>query len=434
MPYLDRHNRLCGFLDLEEHESCGRFLRRYFILDTQANCLRWYMDNPQNLAAGASAVGSLQLTYISKVSVATPKQKPKTPFCFVINALSQRYFLQASDQNDLQDWVEALNRASKITVPKGGGAAPAAAVVASPPAARAHERKPRAAYKTEIVGGVVVHTPISVPPNGGDGAAGGEAGAHPVLRRSQSYVPTSQPPAGPPALKSGYCVKQGNVRKSWKRRYFVLDEFSISYFKCEQDKEPLRSILLKDVCKAHECLVKSGDLLMRDNLFEIITSSRTFYIQADSPQDMRSWIGAISAAVQALRTRPRRTGFAPRRQRLRPCNGAGAASLQVSFTRSASVVKPSGSGLSSSSGPSLSPARPPEERKALGAPPSAWQPWTPVPQAASAAGPLQEPAFLPAAGAGAHGQRARHRSEPQRAKEKPFAFDLDDESIRSSDV
>lgn len=34
----------------------------------------------------------------------------------VINALSQRYFLQASDQKDLQDWVEALNRASKITV------------------------------------------------------------------------------------------------------------------------------------------------------------------------------------------------------------------------------------------------------------------------------------------------------------------------------
>lgn len=38
------------------------------------------------------------------------------PSLAVINALSQRYFLQASDQKDLQDWVEALNRASKITV------------------------------------------------------------------------------------------------------------------------------------------------------------------------------------------------------------------------------------------------------------------------------------------------------------------------------
>lgn len=37
------------------------------------------------------------------------------PFA-VINALSQRYFLQANDQKDLKDWVEALNQASKITV------------------------------------------------------------------------------------------------------------------------------------------------------------------------------------------------------------------------------------------------------------------------------------------------------------------------------
>ncbi|XP_010220421.1 PREDICTED: pleckstrin homology domain-containing family A member 2 [Tinamus guttatus] len=238
MPYLDRHNRICGFLDIEENESCGKFLRRYFILDTQANCLRWYMDNPQNLAMGAGAVGSLTLTYISKVKLLAPCLSLLSPFLIVINALSQRYFLQASDQKDLQDWVEALNRASKIT------------------------------------------------------------------------------------------------------RYFVLDEFSISYFKCEQDKEPLRSILLKDVCKTHECLVKSGDLLMRDNLFEIITSSRTFYIQVRGRSEQ--------VASQRARAAGR---FPGRRIRLSP-----------------------------------------------------------------------------------RGQRARHRSEPQHAKEKPFAFDLDDESIRTSDV
>lgn len=124
--------------------------------------------------------------------------------------------------------------------------------------------------------------------NGGDGAEGSDLAAHPLLRRSQSYIPVSatKPPAGPPAIKSGYCVKQGNVvsagclrggwrwaaaspgsgvlrmppacpwhgesagpqhrgvsssvfqRKSWKRRYFVLDEFSISYYKCEQVSGP----------------------------------------------------------------------------------------------------------------------------------------------------------------------------------------------------
>uniref|UniRef100_A0A8D2NUH4 Pleckstrin homology domain containing A2 n=1 Tax=Zosterops lateralis melanops TaxID=1220523 RepID=A0A8D2NUH4_ZOSLA len=348
MPYLDRQNRICGFLDIEENETCGKFLRRYFILDTQANHLLWYMDNPQ--------VGTW--TILRWVSIATPKQKPKTPFCFVINALSQRYFLQASDQKDLQDWVEALNRASKITVPKGGSVPPATEITKPPVVSQAQERKPQVAYKTEIVGGVVLHTPISINQDGGEGS---ELSAHPLLRRSQSYIPPSaaRPPAGPPPLKSGFCVKQGNVRKSWKRRYFVLDEFSISYYKCEQDKEPLRSILLKDVCKTHECLVKSGDLLMRDNLFEIITSSRTFYIQADSPEEMHSWIRAITGAVQALKTRPR----------------------EMSFVRS--MARP---GVSSQEG-------------------------TAVPST-----------------------RLRHRSEPQHLKEKPFAFDLDDESIRTSDV
>ncbi|XP_029820866.1 pleckstrin homology domain-containing family A member 2 [Manacus vitellinus] len=408
MPYLDRQNRICGFLDIEENETCGKFLRRYFILDTQANHLLWYMDNPQNLAIGAGAVGSLQLTYISKVSVATPKQKPKTPFCFVINALSQRYFLQASDQKDLQDWVEALNRASKITFPQGGSVPPATEIAKPPVVPQAQERKPQVAYKTEIVGGVVVHTPISINQNGGDGGEGSEVGAaHPLLRRSQSYIPPSPSAQRFPPLFQ---------RKSWKRRYFVLDEFSISYYKCEQDKEPLRSILLKDVCKTHECLVKSGDLLMRDNLFEIITSSRTFYIQADSPEDMHSWIRAITGAVQALKTRPR----------------------EMSFMRSTSMGRPGGS-----SAPS--PARPAaEERRALCKAPSSssWQPWTPVPQVPPAEGkrpePLRDSVFVPAlterAGRAAPGTRLRHRSEPQHLKEKPFAFDLDDESIRTSDV
>ncbi|NXE40401.1 PKHA2 protein, partial [Ptilorrhoa leucosticta] len=411
MPYLDRQNRICGFLDIEENETCGKFLRRYFILDTQANHLLWYMDNPQNLAIGAGAVGSLQLTYISKVSIATPKQKPKTPFCFVINALSQRYFLQASDQKDLQDWVEALNRASKITVPKGGSVPPATEITKPPVVPQAQERKPQVAYKTEIVGGVVVHTPISINQDGGEGS---EVAAHPLLRRSQSYIPPSaaKPPAGPAPLKSGFCVKQGNVRKSWKRRYFVLDEFSISYYKCEQDKEPLRSILLKDVCKTHECLVKSGDLLMRDNLFEIITSSRTFYIQADSPEDMHSWIRAITGAVQALKTRPR----------------------DMSFVRPTFMARPGGSSAASQPRPAA------EERRALCKAPStsSWQPWTPVPQAEGQRPALRDSALVPALaerdGRAAPGTRLRHRSEPQHAKEKPFAFDLDDESIRTSDV
>lgn len=58
MPYVDRQNRICGFLDIEENENSGKFLRRYFILDTRANCLLWYMDNPQ--VRGCAEAGGWQ--------------------------------------------------------------------------------------------------------------------------------------------------------------------------------------------------------------------------------------------------------------------------------------------------------------------------------------------------------------------------------------
>nr|XP_033806177.1 pleckstrin homology domain-containing family A member 2 [Geotrypetes seraphini]XP_033806178.1 pleckstrin homology domain-containing family A member 2 [Geotrypetes seraphini]XP_033806179.1 pleckstrin homology domain-containing family A member 2 [Geotrypetes seraphini] len=409
MPYVDRQNRICGFLDIEQNENSSKFLRRYFILDTEASLLLWYMDNPQNLPVGTEAVGSLRLSYISKVSIATAKQRPKVQFCFVINALSQKYFLQASDERDLQDWVEALNRASRITVPKGGSLPQTETASLVP-----QDKRLQVAYKTEIIGGVVVQTPISQ--NGGESLEGRYPSPHIALRRSQSHVPMS----GPPVLKRGYCVKQGNVRKSWKRRYFVLDALSISYFKCDQDREPVRSIQLKDVQKIHECLVKSGDLLMRDNLFEIITTSRTFYIQADSPEDMNSWIRTIRAALQSLKMRYK----------------------EAAFSRSNSLNQPGASYPSSSSGVKKAG----EEKRSLCKAPSvtsSWQRWTPVLQREEKH-PTTTGTFGPPKGlfygstfseeANMQGNRLRHRSEPQHEKERHFPLCLDDETIRTSDV
>ncbi|KAM4747969.1 pleckstrin homology domain-containing family A member 2 [Rhinophrynus dorsalis] len=406
MPYVDRQNRTCGFLDIEDAES-GRFLRRYFILDTQANYLLWYMDNPQNLPNGTGAVGSLKLTYISKVGIATGKQKPKATFCFVINALSQRYFLQASDQRDMQGWVEALNSASKITVPRPGPAPPPEIGSSA-----CGEKKSQTAYKTEIIGGVVVQTPLSQ--NGGESheVSQAEPRAHTAVRRTQSQIPLSMNKALPThsVLKSGYCVKQGNVRKNWKRRFFILDAFSVSYFKCETDRDPLRCISLRDILKTHECLVKSGDLLMRDNLFEIITGPRTFYIQADSPQEMHSWIKAITAAIQTLRMRFREISFG----RTMSLNRAGIPALPTSST----ISRPHQA----------------DKRPLVKAPSvkSSWQPWTPVPKGETE---LSRELSLGGKGEGGEmGGRTRHVSEPQWTREKPLPFRLDDMNIRTSDV
>ncbi|XP_060027123.1 pleckstrin homology domain-containing family A member 1 isoform X4 [Erinaceus europaeus] len=221
------------------------------------------------------------------------KLRPKAEFCFVMNARMRKYFLQANDQQDLVEWVNVLNKAIKITVPKQSDSQPH-----SDNLSRQGEcGKKQVSYRTDIVGGV----PIITPTQKEEVPECGESVDRNNLKRSQSHLPyfPPKPPSDSTVIKAGYCVKQGAVMRNWKRRYFQLDENTIGYFKSELEKEPLRVIPLKEVHKVQEC--KQSDIMMRDNLFEIVTSSRTFYVQADSPEEMHSWIKAVSGAIVAQR-------------------------------------------------------------------------------------------------------------------------------------
>uniref|UniRef100_A0A2K6GRJ5 Pleckstrin homology domain containing A1 n=1 Tax=Propithecus coquereli TaxID=379532 RepID=A0A2K6GRJ5_PROCO len=325
MPYVDRQNRICGFLDIEENENSGKFLRRYFILDTREDSFVWYMDNPQNLPSGSSRVGAIKLTYISKVVLI---------HCFIfifMNAGMRKYFLQANDQQDLVEWVNVLNKAIKITVPKQSDSQPNSDNLSR----QGDCGKKQVSYRTDIVGGV----PIITPTQKEDVNECGESIDRNNLKRSQSHLPyfTPKPPPDSAVIKAGYCVKQGAVMKNWKRRYFQLDENTIGYFKSELEKEPLRVIPLKEVHKVQEC--KQSDIMMRDNLFEIVTTSRTFYVQADSPEEMHSWIKAVSGAIVAQRGpgRSASSEHSESKHAFRPASAAAAASHSTA-SRSNSLV------------------------------------------------------------------------------------------------
>ncbi|XP_030878219.1 pleckstrin homology domain-containing family A member 2-like [Leptonychotes weddellii] len=314
MPYVDRQNRICGFLDIEENENSGKFLRRYFILDTQANCLLWYMDNPQELNTRGSP------------GEAGPAG------------------------SGLQGMAE---RHGKRRVFLGEGNSSCLEASEAAPRRKVHE----------------LFAPVRME---------GKRAVWQYLK--------------PVEIRFTVLVHEDFL---WM---LPLDLFAFSL---------------------------SSDLLMRDNLFEIITSSRTFYIQADSPEDMHSWIKEIGAAVQALKCHPR----------------------DMSFSRSISLTRSGSSGLSGGPNSVLCRGRPPmEEKRALCKAPSvasSWQPWTPVPQAGDKLLPAEETPgdslFMSRLGESSTSgvlpsSRIRHRSEPQHPKEKPFLFSLDDESIRTSDV
>ncbi|XP_077470157.1 pleckstrin homology domain-containing family A member 1-like isoform X1 [Stigmatopora argus] len=416
MPYVDRQNRICGFLDIEEHECSGKFLRRYFILDTQQGSLVWFMDNPQNLPVGTNCVGSLKLTYISKVSDAT-KLRPKAEFCFVINAGMRKVFLQANDQQDLVDWVTALNKATKITVPK---------VSDSQQNSENHKSlldsagpKKQVSYKTEIIGGVPIVTQTQH--EGGDGA---ERAEREDMHRSHSQLPyfLGRPAQDHTVIKSGYCVKQGAVMRNWKRRYFLLEENSMSYFKSDLEKEPLRMIPLKEVHKVQEC--KQSDIMLRDNLFEVVTTSRTFYIQADSPEEMHSWIKAVSGAIVAQR-------------------GPGRSAATVHGGRSTFYRSPAGPPIPRSPVSAAPPGRPDDDDDAVGAggprsQPGVGQRALHEPAAPARSRPRAGPSLAPGGAAGKVSTcgeespwRRRSAAEPRPPES---ALDLDDADLPVSEV
>ncbi|XP_048767210.2 protein still life, isoforms C/SIF type 2-like isoform X2 [Ostrea edulis] len=91
-------------------------------------------------------------------------------------------------------------------------------------------------------------------------------------------------------IKSGYCTKQGGKWKSWLSRYFVVNEDGITYFTSEQSVEALKVIPKRDVRGVQEI---SGSQFGRENVFEIHTCCRTFYIQCESHEDLCEWVSAI---------------------------------------------------------------------------------------------------------------------------------------------
>lgn len=89
--------------------------------------------------------------------------------------------------------------------------------------------------------------------------------------------------------QAGWLTKRGGFIKSWKRRWFVLEEGEISYFTQPEDSIPKGKIPLFAV----------SDVVhpKRGSSFTITTSARGFVIEAATPEEAGIWVAAIQGAV-----------------------------------------------------------------------------------------------------------------------------------------
>jgi len=96
-------------------------------------------------------------------------------------------------------------------------------------------------------------------------------------------------------LKSGYLKKIGGNFKNWRRRWFVLTDESLSYFKEKEDDIPIQAIEMR-VCSAIKYMddpETSGGFI-----FALSTPGRMYKFAASTEAERVQWIEAIKPFVE----------------------------------------------------------------------------------------------------------------------------------------
>lgn len=83
--------------------------------------------------------------------------------------------------------------------------------------------------------------------------------------------------------------------QTWKKRWFVLRPAHLAYYKNSAEYQLLRLLNLTDV---HSCT----QVVLKKHLytFGVVTSVRTFYLQAESPEEVQGWVESIQEARETL--------------------------------------------------------------------------------------------------------------------------------------
>jgi hypothetical protein len=117
--------------------------------------------------------------------------------------------------------------------------------------------------------------------------------------------------------KRGWLHKRGGVSgsKNWQKRMFVYENSTLSYYKKENDSASLGDIPLSAMISVKPTLSAIGGSSSYQFLFELETSNRTYYLSANSAQEMTEWmvfLGTIIATAKLPSTQEPSTARAER--------------------------------------------------------------------------------------------------------------------------
>ncbi|KAL4188356.1 hypothetical protein AMTRI_Chr08g202010 [Amborella trichopoda] len=96
--------------------------------------------------------------------------------------------------------------------------------------------------------------------------------------------------------RTGWLMKQGEYIKTWRRRWFVLKQGKLFWFK---DSHVTQASKSRGVIPVSSCLTVKGaeDVLNKPFAFELSTSRETMYFIADSEKEKEEWINSIGRSI-----------------------------------------------------------------------------------------------------------------------------------------
>ncbi|KAL5580770.1 hypothetical protein UlMin_013212 [Ulmus minor] len=97
--------------------------------------------------------------------------------------------------------------------------------------------------------------------------------------------------------RAGWLTKQGEYIKTWRRRWFVLKQGKIFWFK---DSNINRASTPRGVINLGNCLTIKGaeDVVHKPCAFELSgTSQEPMFFVADTDKDKEDWINSIGRAI-----------------------------------------------------------------------------------------------------------------------------------------
>ncbi|XP_068729703.1 pleckstrin homology domain-containing family H member 1-like isoform X1 [Montipora capricornis] len=98
--------------------------------------------------------------------------------------------------------------------------------------------------------------------------------------------------------KEGYLTKLGGRVKNWKRRWFVLTDGKLYYYKTQNDvnRKPLGQIPLDGTCR----IARTDGALT----FEVTTPKRTFYLTGDTKEVVDDWLRVLHNVMRKFSSTP----------------------------------------------------------------------------------------------------------------------------------